>query len=187
MSAPTYDAAGETEARTGGAVPEHRVISQRAIAEMDVLHREVLATKPPKPWSPIALRRRHRAARVAEADFLRALGFEDWETYVAFVNPQLASVLRSDPDPAPDVDLVAPETAARVPGADGHRLDEGAPDLGDIAELVRLVLHQVAETRADLRVLQASSAHVDEVLDRALMEIVALRLELIVAARRAGT
>lgn len=184
MSASTYDAAGETEARTEGAFREHRVISQKAIAEMELLHAEVVATKPPKPWSSISLRRRHQAARVAEADFLHALGFEDWDTYVTFVNPRLASVLNAEPEAAPVVDVVAAEAAVR---ATGER-DPAAPvpDLVDVVELLRQVVDDLADTRTDLQVLQASSARVDEVLDRALMEIVALRLELMVAARRAG-
>jgi hypothetical protein len=179
MSAPTYDAAGKTEAGTEEDVPERRVISEKAIAEMDQLHREVVATKPPKPWSPIALRRRHRDARVAESDFLRALGFEDWETFDAYVKPE------PEPEPEVDVDLVRAEAEELLSRAERRGPEEPPVDLIDIAELVRVVLHQLGDTRADLRTLQASSARVDEVLERALLEIVALRLELIAMASRA--
>jgi hypothetical protein len=185
MSAPTYDAAGEADARTGTDAPERRVISEKAIAEMEALHREVLATKPAKPWTPRSSRRRYREARVAESDFLRALGFADWEQFDALVRsgrpvvPQPQAAPRTEFDDECFVDLVAAEAAERI--------GESPLDLVDIADLLRLVLHHLADTRVDLEVLRASSARADEVLDRALTEIVALRLELIVAARRASS
>ena len=178
MSAPTYDAAGEADARTGNDAPERRVIGEKAIAEMEALHREVLATKPAKPWTPRS-RRRHREARVAETDFLRALGFANWDQFDALVRSGRPVVPQAEagPDAGLFVDLVAAEAAERI--------GELPLDLVDIADLLRLVLQQLADTRVDLEALRTSSARADEVLDRALTEIVALRLELIVAARRA--
>jgi hypothetical protein len=188
MSAPTYDAAGEADARTGTDAPERRVISEKAIAEMEALHRDVLATKPSKPWTPRSSRRRYREARVAESDFLRALGFADWEQFDALVRSGRPVVPQPQPHAGPAAELPGAEMFVDLVAAEpAERIGEAPLDLVVIADLLRLVLHQLADTRVDLEVLQASSARADEVLDRALTEIVALRLELIVAARRASS
>jgi hypothetical protein len=185
MSASTYDAAGATGGSGVEQRLERRVISEKAIAEMNLLHQEVVATKPAKPWSSIALRRRHRDAREAESDLLRVLGFENWDAFDEQVNGKAEPALDAQAGPTAGVD-VAGEVAELALVPDQRGSAEPPLELGEVAELVRLVLHQLAETRADLNALQVSSAHVEDVLDRALLEIVALRLELIVTARRAS-
>lgn len=139
------------------------------------MHAEVVdAVANVKPWRAGAARHRLRAAKVAESDLLRALGFADWSAFLDYLgDSEEPSVVAEDEFAAVDLDLVVEHAADEAAGV-------GEIATGEVEHLAALL----AGTRAQVIALHGSVAELSSQLERVLLETVALRLELMVAQRR---
>lgn len=154
-----------------------RPVTGKHVAELYELHDEVAAAADElKPWSGGA-RRRLRAAKVAETDLLRALGFRDWAAFENHMRQHSDLYAAGGHDSrSVDIDLVAEHATDELGG-----FGEPAPSVGfgDAEQLAGLL----AQTRTEVVALHESVAELNEQLERVLLETVALRLELMVAQR----
>jgi hypothetical protein len=162
------------------ASPQRRA---QTLAELQHLHAAAgAAAGAIRPWSGPEARRRLRAARRAEADLMRVLGFAAWSDVCAYLD---VHPVPAGPTPAPegaaDDDRVRElEHALGLAHAEITRLRDaaGAPD-----DATHLLAEELRRLRAELATVRADIVEFAQQIDCAAAEIVALRLEVLVATR----
>jgi hypothetical protein len=196
---------GKSEGVDTRARPE---VPDRLIAEAEQLHADVeMASHATTPWSGPAARRRLRAAKNAEADLLRVLGFDSYA--------ELRSVV-GRASSRPVIDLTETPTVARdstrtreIERALGAALAEievlrtrlgtgsapagtadpipapaVAPLVGEIERLLGTVVGEIQRAAAEIHELRAVVSEVHELAVDASAQLILAKLEVLVAARR---
>jgi hypothetical protein len=194
---------GKSEGVDTRARPE---VPDRLIAEAEQLHADVeMAAHATTPWSGPAARRRLRAAKNAEADLLRVLGFDSYA--------ELRSVV-GRASSRPVIDLTETPTVARdstrtreIERALGAALAEievlrtklvggpgGAPDAvsppevvvraGEIEALLGSLVSEIQRAAAEVQELHTVVAQVHELAVDTSARLVLAKLEVFVVARR---
>jgi hypothetical protein len=202
MTTPPPGGGERLETRARAEIPD------RLIAEAEQLHAEVeLASRATSVWSGPAARRRMRAAKNAETDLLRVLGFNSYA--------ELLGVVRR-PAVRAAIDLVEPATAERdsprtreIERALGAALAEievlrtrlgtgsapagtaepipapaVAPLVGEIERLLGTVVGEIQRAAAEIHELRAVVSEVHELAVDASAQLILAKLEVLVAARR---
>ncbi len=180
-------------------------ISDRLIAEAEQLHADVEACAcAATMWSGPAARRRLRAAKNAESDLLRVLGFASYGELLTVVGRKSGR---------PAVEVVEPSTSERdaartreIERALGAALAEievlrtklgpgalvpsdatpevSAAAVADVSKRLGAVLADVERAAAEIRELRTVVAEVHDLAVGTVAELVLAKLEILVAERR---
>jgi hypothetical protein len=195
---------GESEGLDTRARPE---VPDRLIAEAEQLHADVeMASHATTPWSGPAARRRLRAAKNAEADLLRVLGFDSYAELLSVVGR---------PSSRPVIDLTETATVERdsartreieralgaalaeievlrtkLAGGSVVAADTASPSTvvvraGEIEALLGSLVSEIQRAAAEVHDLHALVAEVHELAVDTSAQLILAKLEVLVAARRA--